>query len=340
MSLSPELRTQGPALSILRRSIVTGLEAPTDLAVSREGLLVYLDRRRGLFVQPAGQSSRLLFLPDEVRTGSASGMLAVALDPDFARNRWVYVLIRSASPAEQVARVVRLSLDATYTRSLEHQDIVVDRMLLRAAAAENTSAASGALRFGPDGYLYVALGGRQGAAADEDARVGGKVLRLSRQAVAAPANRRLSGHDPRVYAQGLREPVALAFHPNTETLLVAQRQGANPDDLTWVSAPGGGTLLAPGWHAARAGEGLSAVEPLRGLGLGLGEWRNAFVLAFDGAQRLDLVKFDAQGRVVRYRAALQGLGVGFKALAQGPDGLYVATSGKSGGEEIWRLSIY
>jgi glucose/arabinose dehydrogenase len=69
-----------------------------------------------------------------------------------------------------------------------------------------------------------------------------------------------------------------------------------------------------------------------------GEWRNAFVVAFDGAQRLDLVKLAADGRTPNATPVLERLGVGFKAVAQGPDGLYVMTSGKPGGDEIWRLT--
>ena len=70
-----------------------------------------------------------------------------------------------------------------------------------------------------------------------------------------------------------------------------------------------------------------------------GPWRNAFIVAFDKAQRLDLVKFDAQGRMIQNVRLLHTLGIGFKSVAQGRDALYVMTSGKVGGEEIWRISM-
>ena len=71
-----------------------------------------------------------------------------------------------------------------------------------------------------------------------------------------------------------------------------------------------------------------------------GEWSNAFAVGFDNAQRLDLMKFDQKGRLTRSATALQKLGSGFKAVAVGPGGLYVMTSGKREGDEIWQLSLH
>lgn len=67
-------------------------------------------------------------------------------------------------------------------------------------------------------------------------------------------------------------------------------------------------------------------------------WQNAFAMAFDRGQRIDFVKLDARGQITQSAAVIQGMNVGFRAMAQGPDGLYVATSRKVGGDEIWRLS--
>ena len=50
--------------------------------------------------------------------------------------------------------------------------------------------------------------------------------------------------------------------------------------------------------------------------------------------------FDDDGRLGRLATALKGLGFGFGAVAQYGDALYVATRGKPGGDEIWRLTLY
>jgi len=69
-------------------------------------------------------------------------------------------------------------------------------------------------------------------------------------------------------------------------------------------------------------------------------WRNSFDVAQEQGGRLDLLRVDSDGRLGGAVAALKGQGFGFGALAQHGDELYVATRGKPGGDEIWRLSLY
>lgn len=341
--------------SVLRQTVAAGLAAPTDMAFSTDGILFYTERLQGLFVQRPGQPAAPLFAPKELGAGGSLGMLSVAVDPDFTRNRFVYVFVKTVADRVDAGRVVRLTLDESSAKVVDRREILV--AVSEPPAVRGAPQAGGGLRFGPDGFLYVGLGdGRAAATPQSPLQLRGKVLRIDREGKAAPSNRPPPGFDGRIYAYGLRDPVALAFHPNTETLLVAQRRGSRPDDLTWLQ-PGANAGWDPrcsaaesgycestsdtgtaerGWRGGKAGEGVTAVERLRDPMWR--EWRNAFVVAFDKAQRLDLVKFDAQGRVVQATPVVQKLGVGFKAIAQGPDALYVMTSGKTGGEEIWRLS--
>lgn len=356
--LAPAGRTDLVAPSILRQTVMTGLIAPTDMAFASDGILFYTERQRGLFVQRPGQAAASLFSPRGLAATESLGMLSVAVDPEFARNRFVYVLTRALASGIETSRVVRLTLDEALVKVAYRRDIlVVEGDASASAGTYGMPLAGGALRFGPDGFLYIGLGDGRAALPQAPQGLAGKVLRVDREGKAAPANRAVAGHDARVFAYGMRDPVALAFHPGTETLLVAQRHGDRPDDLTWLRPgtnggwdprcvasvfgacePGSGSDASQavrGWRAGKPGEGLTALERL-GNPMWR-EWRNAFVVAFDKAQRLDLVKFDGQGRVTHTAPVVQKLGVGFKAAAQGPDGLYVMTSGKRGGDEIWRL---
>ena len=341
--------------SVLRQTIASGLAAPTDMAFSSDGILFYTERLQGLFVQRPGQPAAPLFAPKELAAGGSLGMLSVAVDPDFTRNRFVFIFVKTVADGVDAGRVVRLTLDETSAKVIDRREILI--VVADPPAARGAPQVGGGLRFGPDGFLYVGLGdGRAATTPQSPSQLTGKVLRIDREGKAAPSNRPPAGFDGRIYAYGVRDPVALAFHPNTETLLVAQRRGSRPDDLIWLqtganagwdprcSAAESGYCEATsdagaadrGWRGGKAGEGVTAVERLRDPMWR--EWRNAFVVAFDKAQRLDLVKFDSQGRVVQSTPIVQRLGVGFKAVAQGPDALYVMTSGKRGGEEIWRLS--
>ena len=350
--------------SILRRTIIGGLAAPTDLAVASDGTLFYTERGKGLFVIRAGAGASPVFAPDDLAKRGSSGMLAVALDPEFSRNQFAYVFMRSTITGIEDSRVVRVKIDTTYARALDRRDILI--VVNGSAPTEPRTDEphyGGALRFGPDGHLYVGVGdGRAAKVAQSRNSLAGKVLRIDRDGVAAPGNGVLVGFDKRVFVYGVRDPVALAFHPNTESALIGQRRSVEPDEIAMANAgsnggwdptctppasgycersgdqvldvPASGMFLA--WRGAKNGEGLSAIERLRSPEWG--DWRNAFVVAFDQAQRLDLVKLDANGRTLHATPVLQKLGVGFKAVAQGADGLYVVTRGRPGGEEIWRLS--
>lgn len=347
-----------PTPSVLRQTVVTALASPTDMAFTSDGLLFYTERQRGLSVQRPARAGVALVSPHELATVGPLEMIGVAVDPDFARHRFVYVLARSRAGGAEDLRVIRLRVDDAVSKVLDRRDILVVATAARARATGNgDEPAGGVLRFGPDGHLYVGMvDGEAAASARLPQGWPGQVLRIDRDGKAAPGHRPPAGIDGRVFAQGLREPVALAFHPATQTLLVGQRHAAQPDALTWVQ-PGadagrkvrctgaaagdcgaGGAAAAPaphGWQGAAPGEGLAAVELLRSPMWR--EWRNAFALAFDAGRRIDFVQFDAAGRVVQAAPVVERLGVGFRAVAQGPDGLYVMTSGKAGGDEIWRL---
>jgi glucose/arabinose dehydrogenase len=349
--------------SVLRQTVVRGLVAPTDMAFSNEGILFYTERLQGLFAQRPGQSPALLYLPKDLGASGSLGMLSVALDPAFSRNHMVYVFVKGGATGTGEIRVTRLALDNVCATVLDRRDIfLASESLPVDANGRRDSQAGGGLRFGPEGFLYIGLGdGRVATAPQSPTQLAGKVLRVDRDGIAARGNRPPAGYDGRIYAYGVRDPVALTFHPNTETLLIAQRRGPQADDLIWAqsgmnagwdprcsnptlgycepSSPTGrpSSNVEGGWRGGKAGEGVTAVERLRGAMWGT--WRNAFLVAFDKAQRLDVVKFDSQGRVVKSMPVVQKLGVGFKALAQGPDALYVMTSGKSGGEEIWRVTV-
>ncbi len=322
--------------SIRRQTVATGLASPTDIALTHDGLLFHVERLQGLFVHRPGQRAVRVFEPRELAAAAAVEMLSVAADPDFARHRFVYVLARTVADGVGALRVIRLNLDESVARVVDRRQILVTAVDAQSTpAGRATPPSGGALRFGPDGFLYVGLGARGPAALpDAPAQRVGTVLRIDRDGKPAPAHRPPPGADARIFAHGTRDTVTLAFHPGKEVLLVGQRRDGAPDALTWIR-PGADVAASVGWRADAPGTGLTAVERLRGPTWQA--WRDGYAVAFDRAQRLDFVKFDAQGRVVQATTVVQGLGVGFKAVAEGPDGLYVVTHGKAGGDEIWRL---
>lgn len=321
-----------PPPTLLRRTLLTKLRAPTDLAFASDGLLFYSERTEGLYVWRPGRPSVPVYSPLDVRlAGQGLGMLSVAVDPEFERNRFVYTLCVTVSGERRSVRVARLTLAAQSTGVVEHHDLVLlDLAKTDWAPASLKEPQPASLRFGPDGHLYVVAGQVVSSGVS-------RILRIDRHGHPRPSTSH-GAEDPRIYASGLNGSVAVGFHPSTEQVLVGRRGDSQPDEMLMLAAHANAQSTrnpVSVWKAGMAGEGLSAIERLRGEQWGY--WRNALVVAFDRAQRLQLIKLNADGRVQHSVPLLQKAGVGFRAVANGPDGLYVLTTGKKDGDELWRL---
>ena len=145
-----------------------------------------------------------------------SGMLSAALDPEFAEFPYLYVyyIRKGAVGAVRRARLSRFP--------------VADGMIVGAAElaileweAPNLRHYGGAVRFGPDGMLYLGIGDNKVRKQSPDlARLEGKVIRIDvRGATAAEPYRipednpflEVSGARPEIWAYGLRNPWRMSF---------------------------------------------------------------------------------------------------------------------------------
>lgn len=302
------------------------------------------------------------FPAKELADGNAVSFDALALDPGFSRTPHLYVLVQMQNAGFVSNKVFRLTVNASSTQVVARKELLSDQHSTSSFSKPDGGRSGGALRFGPDGLLYVGLGDAgQPFAPQSGASLLGKVIRIDRDGRPAPDVKPVRNLDPRVYVSGVRDPAAFAFHVGSGALLMGERRGDRPDDLTLMKSatnlgwnpecartktgycesvseqvPVKELPVRPSiWHGQRVGDGISAVLRLddeRWM-----SWRYAFVIAFDNAQRLDIVKLNAAGEVVQASTALEKLGVGFKSVAAAPNGLYVLTRGKPEGEEIWHL---
>jgi glucose/arabinose dehydrogenase len=166
-----------------------------------------------------------LSLPD-VAAGDTGGLLALALDPDFERTRFVYALYTVASvPGSRSFRVARFR---------EVRDTLADRVVVIDGVPASPGRPSGALRFGPDARLYAAFddGGDPRSGGDL-ASWNGKVLRLNADATTP-------GDQPAmtpVYSYEHQSPGAFDWQA-TGTLWVADQLHDGGERLSAI--PGGG----------------------------------------------------------------------------------------------------
>jgi aldose sugar dehydrogenase len=287
-------------IALITERLLDGFVEAADAAFSPDGRLFIVERPGRVTIargSPMAASTALLAgdLPPD------GGLLAIALDPDFARTRFVFIL--SASVGPRGVRVYQLA------RYRELAGILAQRAVLLETPAPLQ--ASGALRFGPDGMLYAAFG----AGDDPSTRAGdmGRVLRL-RPDGAMPADRRTTSP---VISSGHSTVGGMAWAPAGGWLWTGDVAGGRAVRLAAISAQEGVPSIA--WD-------LPASEPPLSLafydGAAMPALRGDLLVASAEARQILRVRFDAAdpSRVVSTEVLLRDHAGPIRAVVTGPDG--------------------
>ncbi|WP_158057632.1 PQQ-dependent sugar dehydrogenase [Halorussus halophilus] len=148
--------------TVALETLATGFDAPLDVEfapntdrryVADQGGRVFVHDDDGLRDQP------FLDLRETVVSGSETGLLGIALHPDFAENRRVFVRYsaspRSGTPSNYSHTFVLAEFEASEDGTRAKRDS--ERTVLTIPEPQGNHNA-GSLLFGPDGYLYVGVG--------------------------------------------------------------------------------------------------------------------------------------------------------------------------------------
>jgi glucose/arabinose dehydrogenase len=369
--------SRGDAPTLTRTVVLDGLDSPWDLAFTPDGALLFTEKCRGLSVRRADGARHALFgragaavaAPDFFCQGQ-SGAHGIAVDPAFARTRFVYLFMLSTLSSPPTNRVVRLVVDPDYTTVSERTDIVSDIPFKHAANAAGRAGAhsGGRLRFGPEGFLYITTGDNHQPTLPQDlTRLGGKVLRVDRDGRPVPGNNTPAGGDPRIYTYGHRNVQDITFRPGTGQPFVAEHGPNHTDEVTPLVAGGNGgwdpqqrpQLRCPDDYCGYAGDATTmpmtdttrfpdAMRPSwanEGISEGMGPstflsgaqwgaWAGRLAVGFLAGQRVEVLDLDAAGRTTSHtRLDLPRQRI--RALVPDPHGdLYIAVDAG----EIWRVA--
>lgn len=165
---------------------------------------------------------------DNVKTRSEMGMLGFAFHPDYAQNGKVYVSYNDLDEKGDSTISEFTSLGGAPIDSATQK-----RLLTHSQPAQNHN--GGDIKFGPDGYLYIALG--DGGAANDKFGHGqrttsllGTILRIDVDNPQAPKKYGIPKDNPfvnkkeflpEIYAYGLRNPWRFSFDQKTGDLWAA-----------------------------------------------------------------------------------------------------------------------
>ena len=242
--------------SLTHTVVLTKLDGPWDMAFLPDGTMFFTEKCLGLSVRlPSGAVVKLLGMKDskgyaatanDLFCEGQAGMQGVAVDPNFASNRFIYVYATSSLTAPGTNRVLRLKVNDAVTAVSGRVDIVTDipykpkanDLPFGGPGAHN----GGRIRFSPgDGYLYVTTGDtHNGVVPQSPTLIGGKVLRIDRDGKAAPKNGAPAGFDPRIYTYGHRNPQGITFRPVTHQPFTAENGPWHSDEVTALRPGGNG----------------------------------------------------------------------------------------------------
>jgi glucose/arabinose dehydrogenase len=236
--------------------LTTGITEPTALAFLPSGTLLVTSRPGKVRVLKNGTQllgTPAIDLTSKVCPERERGLLGIAVDPDFAQNKQVYLYytMKHANCAfhDQNGaqnRLSRFTYD-TSSNTMSNEVVLVDHIL-----SWHGWHNAGDLAFGKDGFLYFGVGdsganygGSNTGWANDNARwkslLNGKVLRVDKNTGApAPGNPFMGSGSRRcgdpagalsypkdnnkpcqeTYAWGFRNPFRIAFKPGTSTLFV------------------------------------------------------------------------------------------------------------------------
>lgn len=225
--------------------VATGMASPTAMTIAPDGRIFICQQGGQLRVVKDGALLPTPFLTVSVNSAGERGLLGVAFDPAFATNRFVYVYYTTSS-APIHNRLSRFTASATNPDVAQAGSEVQILNLPNLSAATNHN--GGAIHFGPDGRLYVAVGeNANGANAPALTTTLGKILRINPDGTIPPDNPFISqttGMNQAIWARGLRNPFTFAFQPGTGRLHVND-VGEN----TWEEVNVGAAGANYGWPA-------------------------------------------------------------------------------------------
>ena len=318
--------------------VVGGLEVPWSIVWAPDGRMIFTERPGRVRVVEKGtlNPKPLLVVPDVEESGE-SGLMGVALHPQFSSNRFVYLAYAYSTGGVKV-RVVRYR---------EAPEGLIDRKVIIEDLPAAQFHAGCRIRFGADGKLYITTGDatRRELAQKLDS-LAGKTLRLNDDGTVPQDNPFVGQQNarPEIWSLGHRNAQGLDFQPGSNLMFQTEHGPSGFD------GPGGGDEVNIvergknyGWptiHHTQTAPGLEpplleytpACAPASGAfyrGSVFPQFKGNFFLGCLRGEKVIRVVLDGR-RVVSQENLLTNYGR-IRDVAEGPDGyLYFSTSNRDG----------
>jgi aldose sugar dehydrogenase len=344
-------RVRTNKVEVIVETVARGLQNPWGLAFLPDGRMLVTEKPGRLrVVSGDGTLSQPVKGLPRIAARGQGGLLDVALDPNFARNRLVYLsYAEDRGDGKAGTSVARGRLDEAGT-GLEAMQVV-----FRQEPAHTGGNHFGSrLVFDRSGNLFVTVGDRFDLRdqAQNPANHLGKIIHIKPEGGAAPDNPFLNreGTRPEIWSLGHRNVQAAALNPTTGELWTVEH-GARGGDEVNIPQKGknyGWPVITYGvdYSGVKIGEGTAkpgleqpvyywdpSIAP-SGMAFYTGDkfpgWRGSILVGALAGKLVSRLEMSG-GKVTGEERMLQNLGERIRDVRQGPDGLvYLLTDSAQG----------
>ena len=225
--------TLGAAPSLSTRTVQSGLVIPWDLSFAPDGQMFVTERPGRVRVYANGRPGAALLgttVLGGVRAEGEAGVMGIAVDHLFRRNRLVYVCVSRSVNGAWLNQVIRYKVGSDWKLDF-------DRWIIRHGMRANTIHNGCAVQEGPDRMIWVSMGDAADPTRAQDPDLlNGKILRVGRDGSIPADNPIWPGNSgpTLVYSIGHRNPQGIAFQPGSGRAYAIEHGPEKDDEINWI----------------------------------------------------------------------------------------------------------
>lgn len=293
--------------------LTQNLEVPWAIDFLPDGRMIFTERGGKVSIME-GQNV-LIVGQVNVTQNSESGLLGIAVDPNFTQNNYIYVYYTFGN----YNRISRFKLVGN---QISNETVLLDN--IPASSIHN----GGRLKFGPDGKIYATTGEAGNSQLAQDlGSLGGKILRINSDG-SIPEDNPFGSY---VYSYGHRDPQGITWSKNG-TMYESEHGQTRNDEINIIIK--GGNYGWPTYEGNETSQGY--IKPLRAyteLTLapsGIAYYQGTlYVAGLRGTQLRKLTLSNDGERIIGEKATFTQLGR-VREVVEHNGYLYITTSNRDG----------
>ncbi len=339
---------------VVIEEVTDGLNHPWGLIFLPDGRLLVTERSGNLRIidMKTGSISKPVQGTPTVYAQGQGGLLDVALDPDFEKNRYVYLSFSQPGPAGSASTA--LGRGQLKSDSLANFEVIFSQE----PKVTGPNHFGGRIVFSPKGHLFLTMGERfQFGPAQDSTNHLGTIVRLNYDGTVPKDNpfTEQEGARDEIWSYGHRNIESAAINPETGALWIAEMGPLGGDELnipeagknygwpevSWGQDYDGEDIPNPSTNPtfADAAKHWTPVISPSGMIFYTGdvfpEWQGTPLIG--SLTDYGLVRIKTEGGEITGEERIP-MSARIRAVAQGPDGLvYVLTDKGNKKGSVWRL---